>query len=583
MKLKSLLLILSVIALSGCKSPSKAPSSESGSSGSNDSSVFSSESESESETSSSEEIISYGYNHYGNYYGQLKWEDGEDLKAKLHTIISTDVNHLNYNHPNWESNSIADHTLDDFEYLDVIYSENRIFCKNTQKEWQREHAFPASLMTGTLTENAVKTPGRATDFHNLFASASSANSSRGNKNYGVADASAESYENRTTGEGLDGYSFDANTFEPGDIDKGRVSRAIFYMCTMYTEDELDPITGINMKGLSVQEEAVVYPNQGVGYDAYAIGHLSELLDWSDTFDVDYLEMQHNDSVYFHPYSKTGIAQNNRNPYVDYPELVDYVFGDKQDESGDLQYLKPSTVVLDLEDAGIHHYAIATAKRNYNYGDTLSKDDLDVVGVTNDFAMSPYQGEYTHTLNEHTFTDEDGRTVEATVEIEGQTIKYSIELDSMENCSTYVTLDKTGISNATSNIGVNQSVTHGGVNFTINVTCQDTSKAWTLQNISAGGFTMGSGTNSATKVVLTTVNSYTVDQAYIRARVNNASSAYNLTIKVGTTTIYTGRVTDKVNWNTFGGVCDGLTGQVSYIFEGGTALCLHAVAFNEVTD
>jgi hypothetical protein len=92
-----------------------------------------------------------------------------------------------------------------------------------------------------------------------------------------------------------------------------------------------------MKGLSVQEEAVVYPNQGVGYDAFAIGHLSELLDWSDTFDVDYLEMQHNDSVYFHPYSKTGIAQNNRNPYIDHPEWarrvydVNYVYDSSKEQ------------------------------------------------------------------------------------------------------------------------------------------------------------------------------------------------------------------------------------------------------------
>ncbi len=581
MKLKSLLLILSVMTLVGCKPSSKPNSSNIGSSDSMDSSEISSNPSSES--SSSEEEQTYGYNYYNNYYGQLKWTNGEDLKEKLHTIISTGVNHLNYNNPNWESNSVADHSYDDFEYLDVIYSDKAVFNKNTNKEWQREHAFPASLMTGLLTQDAVKNLGRATDFHNLFASAASANSSRGNKNYGVADAEAESYVNRTTNNGLDGYSFDETTFEPGDIDKGRVARAIFYMCTMYTEDEEDPINHKTLKGLTVQEEPVIYPNQGVGYDAFAIGHLSELLTWSDTIDVDYLEMQHNDSVYFHPYSKNGLAQNNRNPYVDYPGLVDYVFGDKQDVAGDLQYLKPSVVALELEGTGVHHYAINTAKRNYNYGDTLSKEDLDVVGVTKDFAMSSYQGEYVHSLDEHTFSEDDGKTIEATIEIEGQTIKYTIELDSMENCSFYTPVTKTTISNATSNIGQNQTITYGGVNFTINVTAQDTTKTWLLQNISAGGFTMGSGTNSVTRVVLTTVGSYTIDQAYIRAKVNNASSSYVVTIKVGNTTIYSGRVNDRLSWNTFGGLCEEQTGQISYIFEGGNALCLNAVAFNEITD
>ena len=588
MQLKSLIFLLIPFVMIGCttKKPNSQDnnnsdsyySSENSSNNNSSSEVVSSE-----ESSGSEEHKSYGYNHYGNYYGQLTWSDGAELKEILHTIINHNVNHLNYSSPNWESNSDADHTFDDFEYLDVIYSENRVFNKNTNKEWQREHAFPASLMTGLLTADAVENLGRATDFHNLFASAASANSSRGNKNYGVADVNASTYQNRTTSEGLDGYSFDSKTFEPGDIDKGRVARAIFYMCTMYSEDEEDTINQKTLKGLTVQEEPVEYPAGGVGYDAFAIGNLSALLSWANTIDVDYLEMQHNESVYSHPYSKAGVAQNNRNPYVDYPELVDYVFGDKQNESGDLQYLKPSSVALGLEGTDVHHYAISSAKRNYNYGDTLSKDDLDIVSVAKDFTITSYQGEYTHSLNEHTFTNDDGQSVEATVEVGGQTIKYSVQLDSMENCNNYVTLDKSGISNATTNIGVDQTITHGGVNFTINVTCQDTSKAWTLQNISAGGFKMGSGTNSVTKVVLTTVSSYTVDQAYIKARVDNASSAYNLTIKVGTTTIYTGRVTDKVNWNTFGSTCEELTGQVSYIFEGGTALCLNAVAFNEVTD
>ena len=63
------------------------------------------------------------------------------------------------------------------------------------------------------------------DFHNIFASFSSGNASRGNKNLG--EAKAEDY--------YDGYYSDTKIFEPGIKDKGIVARAILYMVTCYDE------------------------------------------------------------------------------------------------------------------------------------------------------------------------------------------------------------------------------------------------------------------------------------------------------------------------------------------------------------
>ena len=194
---------------------SEAPSSETTSSedASSEGTTTSSESQSTSESG-------YGYGYYNNYYGKLTWTDGADLKQKLHDIIRTGWNKLRYDKPNWESNSYADRSKYDFEYLDVLYKSDNVKASLTQKGWQREHAFPASLMTDQLTSDAVKTLGRATDFHNLFAGDASGNSSRGNKNFGVADKTDPSYTDRTTSGGIDGYSFDPKTFEPGNKDKG---------------------------------------------------------------------------------------------------------------------------------------------------------------------------------------------------------------------------------------------------------------------------------------------------------------------------------------------------------------------------
>ena len=148
---------------------------------------------------------------YEGYYSSLvSWTDGEDLKNQLYTIMRNGYQPLSYATPNYETNINADHTKYDFEYLDVLYTSENMYKTDTNKKgWQREHAFCASLMCGTTTSDAVKMKGRATDFHNLFAADGSANGSRGNKNYGMADTTASNYTNRTTDGGYDGYSYSA--------------------------------------------------------------------------------------------------------------------------------------------------------------------------------------------------------------------------------------------------------------------------------------------------------------------------------------------------------------------------------------
>ena len=121
-----------------------------------------------------EEDTGYGIHFYNGYYEDIAtWEDGEDLKQKLYTILHDGYQPLKYASPtNWETNQYADQALDDFEKVDILYDSENKDKSNTNTGWQREHAFAASLMTGKLTSEAVGTLGRATDFHNLFAASS---------------------------------------------------------------------------------------------------------------------------------------------------------------------------------------------------------------------------------------------------------------------------------------------------------------------------------------------------------------------------------------------------------------------------
>ena len=579
MKLRTLASLLIALALTACGGHSSSLSSEVITSSSDSESSFSiTSSETSLPTSSSESTTSSASNEakaYDGYYNNLTtWTNGEDLKQKLYDISHLTYRPLNYTNPNYQTNINADHTYNDFEFLDVIYSEDDVYKGETNKGWQREHAFCASLMCGSLTADAVKRVGRATDFHNLLAASASANSSRGNKNYGNADTTNTYYQNRTTGNGRDGYSFDPVNFEPGDNDKGRVARAIFYMAMMYKNDEVDEVNGLTMKGLKVVEDPVTYVQGENG--AFAIGNLSTLLDWNKRYPVDYLEMQHNISVYKDINTIDGYAQGNRNPFVDYPSLVDYVFGEFKNTAGNLASCTASESVMHCESSNteFNHYALKEAKRAYAPGEQIANNDYKIVKILNNYTYSVIDDGYTNSLSEHTFSTNDGDSIVANVSVGTQNIPYRITLNPLASCSTgEVTLSTTGISSSKPN--EDQNVTFDGIDFIFNF------NTTYVRNISTGGITFGSGNNSLTKLTIKTKDSYKINAAYIKAFVGNVNSSYRLTIKVGDATILNTTSVDNKDVAKVYGASKNTTleGQLSYIFEGSSSLKINSVAFN----
>ena len=622
--LKSLTILTAIFALTSCgcaKKKSEAfssseqiissePSSEVSSEKSSESLLVSnsdSNIESSSEAPSSSEVINSSEapsssasessseqpatNYYDGYYDALtSWSNGEDLKNQLHAIIRNGYQALSYTDPNYDTNIHADHSKYDFEYLDAVYSEEHVFKTATNKGWQREHAFCASLMCGSLTANAVKNKGRATDFHNLFAASASANSSRGNKNYGNADTSSLTYTDRTTDDGNDGYSFDPVNFEPGNKDKGRLARAIFYMATMYKDDENDTVNGITMKGLTVVEEPVTYVQGENG--AFAIGNLSHLLSWNNSYQVDYLEMQHNISVYSDVDNPCGYAQGNRNPYVDFPGLVDYVFGDKKNQPGTISDVIASASYLDSENPELSHYAIKEAKREYGFGETLTANDFKVVAVNKNYTYSEVSDSITNSLVNHKFSSDDGDATNALITTPSNQLSYQIILNPMALCSSgQIVIGADPIDKKKKNTDLD--VTYGGYDFILNyeTSFDNTSTNYTINNIWLNGsgsevigVTFGSGTRPLTKLTIKTKNSYTVDQAYIKTFVGNTSSSYTLKILVGDEVLLPNTtVNNKDVGKVYGAkAADTLTGQVTYIFEGTSSLKINTIAFNALS-
>lgn len=562
MKLRILSTLLIALTLSSCNNGKKSVLSSETSSFSFDSSISTS-------------LVPTGPAYEGYYNDLTSWSNGEELKNKLNEISHKTYKALNYTAPNYETNINADHSYYDFEYLDVIYSETDVFKTDTNKGWQREHAFCASLMCGSLTAEAVKRVGRATDFHNLLAASASANSSRGNKNYGNADKTAESYQNRTTQDGKDGYSFDSINFEPADKDKGRVARAIFYMAMMYKDDENDEVNGITMKGLRIVEDPVTYVPGENG--AFAIGNLSTLLDWNKKYPVDYLEMQHNISVYKDKNSIDGYAQGNRNPFVDYPALADFVYGINKDKQGNLKDCPASENLLGCfkENKELSHYALKEAKRSYEPGSKIQENDYKVVKILNNYDYEVVTEGIINSLADHVFDVSDGESINAMIGVGKDTFKYKIIINASGATSTgEIVLSTTGINKNTP--GVDQEVTFGGIPFIFNI-----GNSTFVQNISTGGITLGSANNSLTSLTIKTKNAYTVNAAYIKAFIGNKNSSYSLTIKVGDNTLFTGTVNNTETKQFGNQIASSYTGQISYIFTGSTSLKINSIAFDEI--
>ena len=460
---------------------------------------------------------SYGYNTYldgdGNsYYGNLTWENSVDLKQKLYTIIHNGYNALPYSSPNWETNQFADQDLYNHDEVNLVYSTATLPKTFTSKQgnggWQREHAFCASLMTGQLSTNAVKTLGRATDFHNLFAASENGNTSRGNKDFGFSNVDVEdsSYQSN------DSYTCDSKNFEPSDFDKGRLARAIFYMGVMYSTSENEAY-----KPLQIVEDYVTYDSTNC---EFAIGNLKDLLLWNYV-EVDRLEYQHNQSVYSHVFSGNNKAQGNRNPFVDYPQLVDYVYGDKKDQAGDLANLEPSANRLHVENESTLHYAVKDVQSTFEVGDTFNKDSYTLLAVDMGLREKLATEEGDDLTPEYTFKESDLGTKTMTV----QTRKNKINV-------------KVNVVEKSDNIPIDQCKYYSGAPLTKNdyvtqlanakttLSLQNTQDV-TISQYAAHGIKIP---NTAGTITLTSEELENITQISIKTS-SNKGKAYTLTIKV----------------------------------------------------
>lgn len=206
----------------------------------------------------------------------------------------------------------------------------------------KEHSFPKSWFND-------KSPMVSDAFH-IYPTDGKVNGQRSNYPYGEcangtylpANGSAKPLGRLGTST-FAGYS--GKVFEPDDEYKGDFARTYFYMATRYNSS----IAGWNSAMLA-----------GNNYPAFSTWALNLLLKWHRQDPVSEKEITRNDAVYGH--------QHNRNPYIDHPELVEYIWGEKNGQAWSLSlgadpaFITPvnnSTVDLGLTAVGIERQTTVT--------------------------------------------------------------------------------------------------------------------------------------------------------------------------------------------------------------------------------
>jgi len=207
------------------------------------------------------------------YYLSAQDLEGQTLLLELREIINTGFAGKSYGD--------ARYLLDETD-ADPTITGNVILIYNGASvsgawdggiTWNREHVWPQSLL-GVPADNS--TINEASDLQNLKPCNPSINSSRGNKYFDVATTTV--------------------SYLPRAQDRGDIARILFYMVVKYSRYSLvDSAPSVNQ-----------------------MAKFSVLLLWHEQDPVDDFERTRNNKIYEY--------QKNRNPFIDYPEFVDLIWG-----------------------------------------------------------------------------------------------------------------------------------------------------------------------------------------------------------------------------------------------------------------
>lgn len=261
-----------------------------------------------------------GPNDSGEYYKAADGKKGAALKTALCEVIyNRDEEGADLNAAYkalWTHFQTTDKQAD--ESVWDMYSNMRAMTfgddqdkgsggNNEGEYYNREHSFPNSWFGG-------KVMPMYTDLHHVYPTDKLVNNKRANYPFGETGNPTYKSANDFSKLGPCNYpGYTGTVFEPNDEYKGDFARTFFYMVTCYEEKIADWYQN--------------YPESqptldGNAYPGLSAWQLEMLMKWAKNDPVSKKETNRNKAVY-------GI-QKNRNPFIDYPGLEEYIWGEKMD-------------------------------------------------------------------------------------------------------------------------------------------------------------------------------------------------------------------------------------------------------------
>ncbi|MEA4935278.1 MAG: endonuclease [Paludibacter sp.] len=232
------------------------------------------------------------------YYSLAQNKKKEALKTALHELASPQKV-LKYGGGagyTWEGFYKADRNADG-SVIDMYSNIVRYFNGyNSVTDMHIEHSLPKSWWGG-YEWNVYK------DLFHLYPSDGSTNMSKSNNPLGVVTGTPTK-DNGVSKIGPASYpGYTGNVFEPADEYKGDFARSYFYVSTIY--EDLAPYWDSPMMNKNT-------------YPVWTPWAIQLLRQWHQQDPVSVKEQLRQEAVYN--------IQGNRNPYIDYPDLVNYIWG-----------------------------------------------------------------------------------------------------------------------------------------------------------------------------------------------------------------------------------------------------------------
>lgn len=255
----------------------------------------------------------------GNYYQLAQGTADSTLKNHLGAIICCGKRYRygSGSKKTWDAFWYTDRDTNTNQVLDMYSNNVRYFNPDkptaSVAEFDIEHMLPKSWWGGDVN------PAYCDLFH-LVPGDYSANRSKSNHAPGIPSDSTFNNGSFVTGSGS-AYGL-TRVFCPEDAYKGDFARAYFYIATCY---------GDSLTWLTTGEPGIAMTNEG--WQEFRPWLRDLLVAWHRLDPVSEKEKDRAIEV--------NKIQGNRNPFIDYPELVEFIWGNRQGEAVDFRELEQS--------------------------------------------------------------------------------------------------------------------------------------------------------------------------------------------------------------------------------------------------